>query len=257
MSICNLFTTASTEDANLSSVHIGASCDRTRILTSMSGKSLLYGDPIDEDTIRVLEVKSSKTFNSQVQCNLVAYPRSRCRPYEALSYCWGTEDLGFECVLVDGQEIQAGKPLATALHYLRLTDETRYMWVDAICINQGSNEEKSNQVKRMDATYEHAAFVLVWLGEPSESTKTHLAMKAIGRLGSQYKDQALQDVHDQQLLLPEVEGCGPSVYLPAIRQILQRDWFRRLWVSGSFACTAKLIKYRRSFKKSVWRLKTL
>ena len=39
------------------------------------------------------------------------------------------------------------------------------IWIDAICINQSNNEEKSQQVAMMGEIYSGAAEVLVWLGE--------------------------------------------------------------------------------------------
>jgi len=38
------------------------------------------------------------------------------------------------------------------------------MWIDAICINQGDDEEKSKQVTRMRDVYKLARRVVVWLG---------------------------------------------------------------------------------------------
>jgi hypothetical protein len=39
------------------------------------------------------------------------------------------------------------------------------LWVDAICIDQGSAAEKSTQVPLMDKIYAAASRVIIWLGE--------------------------------------------------------------------------------------------
>ena len=197
----------------------------------MSRVEFEYQDLIDGNAIRVLEIKPAEDIHIQIHCDIVSSPRTTCRPYEALSYWWGTADQGVECIVVNQGECNVGKELAAALRHLRLKDQTRRIWADAVCINQHCTQEKSSQVGQMDSTYKDAANVLVWLGQ--DSGQSRLGMNAIEKIGSQYKGQALNDVHSQELVLPEVEDCGPQIYLPAIRELLQRQWFRRLWVRFS------------------------
>lgn len=77
-------------------------------------------------------------------------------------------------VLVSGEALAEGAPAilvtpncATALRRLRASEliRGRGVWVDAICINQSSKEDKSVQVEMMAEVYEKAAAVAVWLGE--------------------------------------------------------------------------------------------
>ncbi|KAI1462799.1 heterokaryon incompatibility protein-domain-containing protein [Annulohypoxylon moriforme] len=46
----------------------------------------------------------------------------------------------------------------------------RHIWIDAICINQQDNDEKSTQVQMMLEIYARAKRVNIWLGEADEST---------------------------------------------------------------------------------------
>jgi hypothetical protein len=64
--------------------------------------------------------------------------------------------------------IQIRKNLEAALRHLRLTQEARYLWVDAICINQDDMDERSRQVSIMSEIYSKASQVVVWLGEREE-----------------------------------------------------------------------------------------
>jgi hypothetical protein len=41
------------------------------------------------------------------------------------------------------------------------------IWADGICINQDDYIKQAQQVRMMDAIYQQATFVTVWLGEPS------------------------------------------------------------------------------------------
>lgn len=86
--------------------------------------------------------------------------------YEALSYVWGSDELqsqvDIEC---DGRMLSIGSKLACALMHVRSGSVARQLWVDAICIDQGNKEERSQQVRLMDRIYANATRVLVWLGE--------------------------------------------------------------------------------------------
>lgn len=88
---------------------------------------------------------------------------------------------------VDGTPFQATRNLFAALKRLRLdpsssrianqpdcppvTDPSgtsRILWIDAICINQSDDDEKSHQVAMMGDIYGKAATGLLWLGEEPE-----------------------------------------------------------------------------------------
>jgi hypothetical protein len=47
----------------------------------------------------------------------------------------------------------------------------QYFYIDAICINQTDDQEKSHQVTLMGSIYRNASLVVSWLGQASESTK--------------------------------------------------------------------------------------
>jgi hypothetical protein len=91
--------------------------------------------------------------------------------YEALSYCWGTESASMSIQLSnyddEGEAVRFDvRPnLHAALCAFRLEDETRTLWIDAICSNQDDNLEKNTQIPLMRRIYEGAHFTLIWLGE--------------------------------------------------------------------------------------------
>lgn len=51
------------------------------------------------------------------------------------------------------------------LRHLRKREKQRFLWIDAICINQNDNKEKACQVQLMEEIYQQAENVHVWLGE--------------------------------------------------------------------------------------------
>lgn len=86
-----------------------------------------------------------------------------------MSYIWGIASRS-ERIFIDekaeqpGQILVASNPLrALDAIYRSFGDE--WMWIDAICVGQGSKAEKSFQVPQMGHIYRRAVAVVVWLGE--------------------------------------------------------------------------------------------
>ncbi|OAG15396.1 hypothetical protein CC77DRAFT_946771, partial [Alternaria alternata] len=87
--------------------------------------------------------------------------------YTAVSYTWGNETPS-EHIFINGQPFPVRLNLWSCLHYLA-QDKTAgwtHLWVDAICIDQMNNAERTAQVRRMDTIYRNASAVSVWLGLP-------------------------------------------------------------------------------------------
>ena len=59
--------------------------------------------------------------------------------------------------------------VSAALDHLRHPDERPYLWVDALCINQADDVEKSAQVQEMLSIYKKASKVVAWIGEKKNS----------------------------------------------------------------------------------------
>ncbi|KAK3313369.1 heterokaryon incompatibility protein-domain-containing protein [Apodospora peruviana] len=98
--------------------------------------------------------------------------------YEALSYTWGNPDHKGP-ITINDRPCLIGGNLYTALRALRYQDKPRYLWVDAICINQSDIAEKNLHIPQMHLVYQQAARVVVWLGpvfEDSDVAFSHLDM---------------------------------------------------------------------------------
>jgi hypothetical protein len=100
-------------------------------------------------------------------CELSAVPLDKAPPYVALSYTWG-DPKDTLAIHVNNNVMHVTRNLHSALLHLRL-DCSRTLWVDAVCIDQQNNVEKSDQVQLMREIYHRAIHVTVWLG-PSDDT---------------------------------------------------------------------------------------
>lgn len=133
--------------------------------------------PLNPDEIRLLKPLSTSSDSLSfklVHVSLLSKPR-----YAALSYTWGLPG-DFDGILLNGQPFPIRQNLYNALQQVqssKLVDQ--YLWVDAICINQGENNgalnERSFQITLMTQIYEQAAKILVWLGKPENETNNRLA----------------------------------------------------------------------------------
>lgn len=165
--------------------------------------------------MRLIQLLPSSDENSRIECRLIACSllgSGRTHPYEALSYVWGPED-NTESIYIDGDEHSVRANLHQALSHLRDGFLERIVWIDAICINQGDNSEKGQQVQSMAKIYAKASRVVIWLGDAADNSDQ--ALEAIRAAAEEQRlDQPIDETNQQ-----------------AILNLLGREWFQRIWVS--------------------------
>ncbi|KAG0646461.1 Heterokaryon incompatibility protein [Hyphodiscus hymeniophilus] len=84
--------------------------------------------------------------------------------YKALSYAWGSPNVK-RPILVNGCQHLVTVNLESALRRLRRIDIDITLWVDALCINQSDNTERTRQVQLMHDIFDFAEEAIVYLGE--------------------------------------------------------------------------------------------
>ncbi|CAD6503703.1 BgTH12-03361 [Blumeria graminis f. sp. triticale] len=185
--------------------------------------------PLDPRQVRILTLHPSKSFEGPLiitlrTCDL----RTSTDSYEALSYVWGnpTRNISIEC---NGAVLEITPSLEIALRRLRLQNEYRVLWVDAICINQDDLEERAQQVPLMREIYPRAAKVDIWLGEADEDTELALeTIRTWAIFNSQYRDNSdstrYAKFEEQFAFKP-----GYRTMLKAVGALTCRSWFDRCW----------------------------
>ena len=94
---------------------------------------------------------------------------------EALSWCWGVAEEDALTGIVDGNELYkkaVTRDIYEALRVLRYKDHVRYLWVDAICIDQTYRDERSNRVDMMNNIYGRAWRVCIWVVVGDQHSQT-------------------------------------------------------------------------------------
>jgi hypothetical protein len=111
---------------------------------------------------RVLTIlPGSKT--SPLECSIDVADLDNPPQYEALSYCWG-KSAPTASILCNKARLMIRDNLWDALYRMRHPNQSRCLWVDAICINQDNVRERNHQVSLMGFIYRRATKVLAWVG---------------------------------------------------------------------------------------------
>lgn len=122
--------------------------------------------PLRPQQLRLLRPISSHDYND-LRFEISHVSRKFSQRYTALSYTWGDQE-PTKTIRLNGRLFYVRPNLLSCLYYLsrarRTIQEWDWIWVDAICINQQDDQEKSEQVALMDRTYSDAQVVSLWLG---------------------------------------------------------------------------------------------
>lgn len=99
--------------------------------------------------------------------------------YLALSYTWGKArtEKDVNCINIGGQTLYVRNNLWNFFISNGEQCRAKFLYVDAICINQRNMQERGHQVKLMAEIYANADLVYVWLGKPL--TSQHSNLKAL------------------------------------------------------------------------------
>ncbi|KUJ07042.1 HET-domain-containing protein [Mollisia scopiformis] len=174
---------------------------------------------IESKEIRVLYLVPG-AWNDMICCTMETRSLSDAyRKYEALSYVWDAEP-GFQAIVVNEQPLSVKRNLFLALRRLRKSNEPRIMWVDALCINQQSNVEKSHQVALMRNIYRSCVRVYLWLGDYSTNPSDTRSVE--DEINIFTSSRATTKKKDKRPFHPEI--------LDAYISLVSSPWWDRLWV---------------------------
>ncbi|RFU31462.1 hypothetical protein B7463_g4853, partial [Scytalidium lignicola] len=109
---------------------------------------------------------------------------------ETLSYTWVNETPS-TTIQVDSQTIMVRENLDAALRYIQQLHRPVTICIDAICIYQTNDTEKSHHVQMMCEIYHKAAEVLVWVRLAKDDSDN--AMEKFESIGKKAIEAGMQD----------------------------------------------------------------
>ncbi|KAI0446985.1 heterokaryon incompatibility protein-domain-containing protein [Xylaria telfairii] len=170
-------------------------------------------------------------------------------PYEAVSYTWGASAKP-SSIKLEGRNFMVTSNLWSLLHDLRQPDIDRYLWIDAISINQADHNERGHQIRRMQVIYSGADRVLFYLGETTTNISTFMDSLAVFQShASGYRwepdDSRWRAIWETtQFELQIRYGNDVSIIQKqGLQELLERPWFRRVWILQEVANARKASLY--------------
>ena len=182
--------------------------------------------------IRLLVLKRAtwRRFGT-LEARLIHVPGHSPPEYEAVSYRWGST-AQHEEILVEGSRLSVTSSAFELLLARRSFFRERTIWVDAVCINQGNEHEKSDQVRMMSDIYRNAVRVIVF---PDSDWRGRLAVSLLYMHAYAPKASALDPQAEQ--LKDMITGGMPSITprWRALARLLKQEYFSRAWIVQEIA----------------------
>ncbi|KAK8066857.1 heterokaryon incompatibility protein-domain-containing protein [Apiospora hydei] len=223
----------------------------------MEDRNAYQYEPLsDDDEIRIIALDPATVIDMPLSCSILhrrrSYPTTK---YSAVSYAWGIPEYTGSLEIIHGRGsslFTITTTVDTMLRYLRLPGETRYLWIDAICLNQNDQIEKAHQVPQMGSIYKRAEDVRIWLGV--ETARTAWLFTLFGRVdlytyneayyGRSFSREANRYLYrmwkqvpggcDKLLAFKEKEENDRFFLCDCINEIgsefFGQSWFSRRWV---------------------------
>lgn len=211
---------------------------RKRFLASSPHKGALFFTyealPDVDTTIRLLTVLPGTAFDD-IHCGLECASLHHAE-YEAVSYHWG-DSKRLSPVTCNGVRIDITRNLKQALSDLRLVDQPRTLWVDAICIDQNNLVEKQSQVKMMGDIYHTARRTLIHLGPSIAGVELAFgAVRAFHRIyqslvaGVESFASVMDDIKPGMFIEGYKKKVPLVVLLITIGLLTPLSYFSRIWI---------------------------
>ncbi len=194
--------------------------------------------PSDSTSTRLLRLLPSPETRSPIRCEIfptyLSLSEEKIISYEALSYTWG-DAVNSVNIEINGCVFPVTRNLDSGLRALRQAQETRVLWVDAVCINQADLQECERQVQMMWDIYSKASCVVVWLG-PEEGDSA-VAMENFKNRDAQTRIEMQKYRRPPPRGYEMVNWCGchagewqSSPSRLGVQKLMERRWFTRVWV---------------------------
>lgn len=181
------------------------------------------------DEIRILALEPAKDYFAPLAGCLAHIPLYGDTSYLAVSYTWGDNQFS-RSMKIHHQIIPITANLEDALRGLRSKEAPQFVWIDALCINQQDEKEKSRQIPRMQEIYDHAIAVF---SRPGRNTKLiQKGMRFVQELG-QPKLTVWEKDHTGNSSLKYTARLAKA--WAALYEVFRQPFFGRRWIVQEFA----------------------
>lgn len=190
-------------------------------------------------------------FGQRIECEISSWLIGEAPPYYAISYVWGDTNKTTD-ITVNGSRLEVRRNCEYALQQAFTTKACKYVWVDAICIDQ-TTEEKNHQVGIMDQIYSGAKHVLACVGPHEDNSEILLKFikkhrSILTRLHdfphpwSTFSLFSVAMDHKRIFLrcLLSVNGRTRQAIYQSFRSFMRRPYFTRLWIMQELSLASRV-----------------
>ncbi|KAF2119135.1 heterokaryon incompatibility protein-domain-containing protein [Lophiotrema nucula] len=209
----------------------------------------VYNDlSLAKQEFRLLEVVPSM-LGGKIRCRLVRCNLDAPPSYEAISYTWGDSSIQAQIEL-GGKGFSTSQKVQDVLRHFRRRNKARMLWIDALCINQASDTERSEQVRIMRQIYRKASGVLIYLDTSLDiCTAAFNYLKALGN--ARFKAEREKYDSNERLSRSEMKRYDPYSNIRAatgVPYLLANAWFKRVWITQELAVATKPILFYKDMR---------
>lgn len=195
-----------------------------------------------ERHVRLLAIRpSSSQSKRKIECDLV---EARFAPdgrffgpiYSAISYRWIYT--GFRRLIwINNQPFMVANNVYEILHWHRERAALKYIWIDALCIDQSNDSEKEVQVPLMRNIYEACAGAECWV-RTVDPYPDRISPPASSRSVEDMAYTMIQKLKTSYVMQERRIGANPRRIFEqhkidfwlALEEFLSDDYFTRMWI---------------------------
>ncbi|KAH9217457.1 heterokaryon incompatibility protein-domain-containing protein [Leptodontidium sp. 2 PMI_412] len=179
-------------------------------------RSFEYQALHDTNSIRVIELFPALDNDKPIIINLSEFLLNSPIQYEALSYTWDDQKPTRD-ITCNEASLYVTENVFQALRQLRKSRKARrrILWIDAICINQNDQAEKTSQVSMMGNIYARAHRVNIWLNHSTE------AMRAVF--------EYIRLSTSPKLSFDKVSDENVAILKDGLEQLSSHPYWTRVW----------------------------
>lgn len=180
--------------------------------------------------IRLVQITRSNPLSAP-RYSLVAVELNFAPQYDAISYTWDDQDRN-EHVVLDGKRLKTTRNVKEILAQRAPYYGTTWLWIDAVCINQDYNAEKTEQVKNMGKIYSSARRTLIWMDnngvKPSDLIPILIIFTTCRLLKMYRSDKPIEITGYCYFLLN-------SYFWSRLQRFLNHPYWTRVWIIQEIA----------------------
>ncbi|KAK1755490.1 heterokaryon incompatibility protein-domain-containing protein [Echria macrotheca] len=183
--------------------------------------------------IRLLAVTKKFPFSTTCQLLVVPLPVAARMGYEAISYTWGGQKPGEIYMECDGKWLATTPNVHAIVRDRASYRKTRFLWIDAVCINQGDKDEKAYQIGLMSDIYARSTRVVVWLNSGDfTSADVRSALEAL-----EYTRFAVAnwELYERQWEERRMANVASDDKWAALIRLLGHQYWYRMWILQEIA----------------------